>query len=454
MGYGFRQKRLLFWIICHFWVVSIFLILPIVTQAQVESRNIKLDQDWQCFREKSPKNHIDITGLNSVNTNHQWINITNINQPIKIPQTVTTVWYRITLPHAKWANPSIYFSHIFARSLSIFVDDIKVYQRHRSWTQYENRILIPLDRNYQGKTLIIQVESDKNRFGPRSEVLMGNHQDLLMKYMYDGLTNILMGCALIFFALMMLFASVFLNHERKKSWIALSLVIFILGVGETVYPNNLGPYISFMDQYSLAVSDASLFLFFPILTYFFEQLFGSGYKGLIRRLWQVQAIYSVFCLGLLITNLILHYKIDSLYYLFANEIAAAFCAFQFLILVGTVITYAWRGDTDAKIFTAGFFLLGIISSYDIIKSMVVFENRFSFWKWGVLAFVISLVSILGRRVAANYYQVIAYSKELEINNAKLDSMWQEVKESRDQLADLNRNLEQRVYDSNSTIKWS
>jgi signal transduction histidine kinase len=64
----------------------------------------------------------------------------------------------------------------------------------------------------------------------------------------------------------------------------------------------------------------------------------------------------------------------------------------------------------------------------------------------MLVLVLSLSNILGRRVAANYNQVITYSKELEFKNQELDTMWKEIKSSRDQLADLNKTLEQRVLE--------
>ena len=115
--------------------------------------------------------------------------------------------------------------------------------------------------------------------------------------------------------------------------------------------------------------------------------------------------------------------------------------------MGISVYFTFKGDNDAKIFAAGFLTFALISIFDIIVSFTAnSNNRFSLWKWGLLAFITSLYLILGRRIVANYNQVLVYSATLELKNKELDVMWQEVKTSRDELANLNKTLEERVQE--------
>lgn len=408
---------------------------------------LKLNHGWE-YHLGDNQDSLPLTSNPDSKAN--WIRISDLAKPVPVPKGVNAVWYHLKLPKGSWINPCVYLQRVNGQSLMIYVNEQKVYEKIRDRTRYDNKILIPLGQVYQGKTLTLQVFSKKanpNMFGPIQSVFLGNHDDLIIKYFQNGLINIVLGFSLALLAFIMMFCSFFLKNSLKKSWFSLCLVTFILGIAEAIYPNNLGPFFPFFDQYSTIIIDIATFILFPILTYFFEQLFGPGYKLFIRRLWQIQIVYSFLCLLLMILNFSSFVQMKSIYTFFANEITGFFCILQFLTLMGTAIYFTIKGNIDAKIFTAGFLVFALISSCDIIISFTInTNNRFSIWKWGLLAFIMSLYVILGRRIIANYNQVVTYSYELELKNKELDAMWQEIKVSRDQLANLNKTLEERIVE--------
>lgn len=442
----FSKTNQLFLIIFLYGLTTLLFAIPVNGLTTVSPG--KLWNNWEYRVGDSPQNKegIPVWTLERY-SNLGWQRLSDVREPVKIPKGTTVVWFRIKLPVHNWISPGIFFQCIYGRSLFIYIGSQKVYEKKRVWPQYLNKIIIPLNRNEDNQILYIRALSNHHVFGPRQNILIGNLPDLIVKYFQDGFINIILGCALALLSLIMMICSIFLHRELKKSWISLCLVILILSIGVATYPNNFNPYFPSLDEYLSLSFDILIFLFFPILTYFFETLFGPGKYDFIRRLWQIWVVYSTFCIVLMLVNVISRYGINEVYSLFSNEISGIFCLVQYLILIGTAIYYAWKGNTDARLFSAGFAFFAAISIYDTVKFFTItVENPFSLWKWGLLGFVISLVIILGRRLSANYHQVVTYANELEHKNKELDAMWQEIRVSSDRLADLNKTLEQKVFE--------
>lgn len=424
------------------WVILLTLFAtPVSAQTGLESEPIQFIHGWQYHLGDLPRDNRGIPAVESING---WSGITDIANPPNIPSSVSTVWYRKKLPAVNSFNSSIYFELIYGHAIVIYLDHQKVFEKPKSLARYCNKVILSIPPGPISNYLYIQVNSSHNLFGPRPGIFIGNHQALNTMFLKNGFIDIVLGIALILLAIIMLICAFFLHHNLKKSWLTLSLGILILGMALAIYPNKLGPYFPLLDRYSMLWVDILKFSFFPVFTYFFEQLFGAGYRSLIRRLWQVQIVYTIFCLGFMVFNICTLGLVNSIYNLITSEVTGILYVIQYLVLIGTAIYYSVKGNIDARIFTAGFFIFAIISSYDIIFFVTSSENRASLWKWGLLAFIITLIAILGRRVAASYNQAITYSQELESKNQQLDAMWQEIKLSRDKLADLNKTLEERV----------
>ncbi len=448
----FKTTKRFFLISCFFSLITIICAVPVNGETAAPPK--KLFSAWEYRVGDSPQNKkgIPLWTLEDF-SNNEWQPLKDVRKPLVIPQDASVVWFRVKLPVHHWMNPGVFLQRVYGRSLFIYVGSQKVYEKRRSWPQYLNKVIIPLNRNEGNQILYIRAISNHSTFGPKQNILVGNLSDLIANYFQDSFINIILGCALALMALIMMFCSMFLQRELKKSWISLCLIILILGIGEATYPNNFHPYFPALDEYLTLLFDVLIFLFFPILTYFFETLFTPEKHSFIRRLRRLWVVYSTFCIVLMIVNVSSKYGINEIYSIVSNEISGIFCLAQYLILMGTAVYYAWKGNTDARIFSAGFAFLAAISIYDIVKFFAItVENPFSLWKWGLLGFVISLVSILGRRLAANYHQVVRYAGELEQKNQELDIMWQEIKVSRDRLADLNKTLEQRVYERTQQLE--
>ena len=124
-----------------------------------------------------------------------------------------------------------------------------------------------------------------------------------------------------------------------------------------------------------------------------------------------------------------------------------------IILIATATYNSYKGNTDAKIFMAGFCgFAGILITEMFIFLFYSNNYRFSLFQWGILIFIFSHIIILARKITSLHNKTILYSKRLEKKNAQLDLMWNEVKKSRDRLAELNRTLEDKVIERTSQLQ--
>ncbi|MGO4274043.1 ATP-binding protein, partial [Paenibacillus sp. TAF58] len=169
-----------------------------------------------------------------------------------------------------------------------------------------------------------------------------------------------------------------------------------------------------------ALFDASLAVFLPALTYFFERIFDDGKYKMIRWFRKFQVIYSIFSITFMLVNQLNAYRFNKAYFLVSVTVLGYIMISQFILMICFSIILARRGNKEAAIFSSGFTFLAFMSTLDLICFYSSSQNyQFFLWKWGVVGFIIIIVVVLGRRFAINQEQLINYSKELEFYNHQL-----------------------------------
>lgn len=93
---------------------------------------------------------------------------------------------------------------------------------------------------------------------------------------------------------------------------------------------------------------------------------------------------------------------------------------QFILLIACVIIFSLKRNKDAIIFAIGFGTAALTGVSELVWYYVKGGNYDLFyWKWALVVFILSLIVILGRRLAQNHQQVVKYSRELELFNNEL-----------------------------------
>ncbi|MCX7922804.1 MAG: sensor histidine kinase [Clostridia bacterium] len=240
--------------------------------------------------------------------------------------------------------------------------------------------------------------------------------------------------------------------EKKERNIIFSLAVFILLVGVLFISESFplaNKYI-YHNTILWVYADNIAANFLPgALAHFYEQTFGAGYKKIVVRLKRILIVYAIIY-TILLLNVITPYNWEFFWNL--SIVKVPLIVFRVIIGCGLIILstlsviYSIKGNIEAKIFTAGFILSMILTLFGF------YTYNMHILRWSIPIFVLSLVLLTGRRFAHNYYNVKFYSKELEHRNNQLNQAWQEVKESRDEVAKWNKTLEKRVDERTEELR--
>lgn len=331
-------------------------------------------------------------------------------------------WYRTVVPGLPEGTPALLLKKVYGERIVIYLNERKIYEQARSYMYDVHKILLPLRPEDEGKTLRVQIVSEKerNRIGIGGEVLSGDYASLLKQYVQSNMDDLILGSSMVFLGVMMLIPALFMRKSHLVSWLALTAVLTSIGVLILTYSPLLYSLFNRYGQCFLVIYDMALLTLLPATTFFFEKTVGTGYKHLIRHFRKFQVVYSAFCLVLLAINVALHDRLIAIYDLFSVKTLGYLIILQVVLLIGSSIGYAVKGNRNALIFTLGFAVFGLT----VMVEMACYlgsggKYELFWWKWGVLGFAIALIAVLGQRFAQNHRQILIYSKELERFNTEL-----------------------------------
>lgn len=348
-----------------------------------------------------------------------WLNLKDERNFSK-PERAVSAWFRVLLPNEDWSQPAVLLEEVGGKDVLAFVEDEPVFESQRDYMYTNHRLLLPLSKENMGKTLYIWVETPRGTIGVEGRMSIGEYSDLRGEFIQKDLGDFVMGGAFLFIALVMFFCCFFLPRTSMPAWMSLSLVICAYGIQLITYSPFLYTFYGEYGKIWVTMFDISIFVLVPALTFYFEKIYGSGPFGLIRYMKKFQMIYSVICFLFLIVMQMTGDQFYNPYYMFTVSVMGILVILQMLILVGTTILYTIKGKNDAYIFSIGFSLLTIAAIGDLLAFYAKNgHHHFYLWKWGVLALIVSLIVMLGRKFVRSHEQVVRYSKELELFNNEL-----------------------------------
>jgi signal transduction histidine kinase len=352
-------------------------------------------------------------------------------------------WYRIRLPRENWIHPTIYLPHVFF-AFEAYLDTTRIYKFNefryspdQKFAGVQNH-MIPLPENYQGKIFFLRVFSDTpGYFGINNdaqEVLAGPQLDLVKRVFIENLDSIVLGHIFIFVGLFSAF--IYFRRFKEQFIYAFSFGFFSFTIG--LYFVLLDPSTHILMDFPELTYYAGFFAFllFPVGLYaFLEHIIGSN--KLIRAFWILHLAFAFAAIVLDILNIVAIPLLFRDYFFF----------FILTILVSFAVGFraGLKGNVEAKIFVAGFAMLGITGLNDIFVSLRLIPHWAWLSQWGTLIFIIFLGYIVERRFRENHKRLQLYSKELEYKSRKLNKysqiLEQKVAERTSDLNNKNLDLE-------------
>jgi len=440
--------------ICIFFLVFLsgLILAPAQAQVSTDSPPIELSEGWQYRWGDSPLNEAGIPiWIYEDSLSNNWKPIAYKKGVINPPNRhgEKKLWLRVKLPEGDWSNPHIFINFVrFA--CEVYLGGQRIYRSEGMNEQRDRNSIVPrwhiipiesegwftsVNTAFQNELLYFSIYSDDPRLIGIKNVSIGSRADFIKKLMANEIQLIVLGFLFIAIGLgpLLLFIGrhsisiakfilersegTELRSKLREEKIYFAFGFFAISVGIATMANAESLLQLFFGIPWLLFSTLVIFSFLaPVgMCMYFEQIFGAGYKSIIRRLWQIHLIYTVACIIIM--------SLDVLPVSYLEMFSLGFFMLFFvtiLVLLSTSIIAAIKGRVEARIITAGFVVLGLVGLYDIIGGAFQLIPSWSevSYPWGVLAFIFSLGFVLERRFAEAHRQLQDYSKGLEIKVAE------------------------------------
>ncbi len=430
-------------------VVSVVFLRFVPAQAQVstDSPPIEITEGWQYRWGDSPLNEAGVPiWIDEDTPSGEWKTITYKKGVMNPPDRhgKKELWLRVKLPEGNWRDAHIFINHVLF-ACEVYFGGQNIYQSEGMNEPVDRNSIVPrwhivpIESDFQNEILYFRIYSDEPRIIGIEQVSIGSRSDFIKKMMEDEIQLIILGFLFIAIGLVPLlifigkhFVSIAKSELRSKlreEKIYFAFGFFALSIGMATMGESEDLLQLFFGLPDLLFFTLVIFSFFtPVgLCMYFEQIFGAGYKSIIRRLWQIHLSYAVVSIIILLLDVFPLSYLEKL-----SESYFILFFFTMLILLSTSIIAAIRGKTEARIITAGFVVLGITGLYDIIGGGFGLIPSWSgvFYPWGMLAFIFSLGFVLEHRFAEAHRQLQDYSKGLEI---KVEERTQDLQEKNETL---------------------
>jgi signal transduction histidine kinase len=319
------------------------------------------------------------------------------------------LWLRVPLPDKTWPDPQLYLRGVrFA--CQVYLEDTLIYRYKSVNTPGQGKFtedpfhLLPLGDDFQNKFLFFRIYSGDLSYIGLEVVTLGSRADILHLHIRQASAGLIFGFLFVSIGLITLIISI---KRKEKTYFVFGFFCICIGLWTFLGTG--------FEQHFL---DAPRFWFYlttplPYLTAVglcahFEGIFGAGYKSMLRRMWQFFLVFGAVSLFFLYTTLLPMRALLLFQMIWFVLFGAAI-----LVLFGTSLNAAFRGNKEARIITIGFAALCVFGVYDILGgALKVVPWRQNLYPWGMFFFIVSLGFVLERRFHN-------YALELEKSNVKL-----------------------------------
>jgi two-component system sporulation sensor kinase B len=326
---------------------------------------------------------------------------------------------QISLPAMEWNTPGIWLKRVYGTAVSVSFEQqpTPIYQVERTYSYDVNYMLLPLENAVSNSKLIVLLRLSDERQSLEPEIIVGDYYQMLPEYERYGLIELIFGGSFMFIALIMMTCLFFLKREQIVLWMSLCLIILCLGEIILAYSPALYHHFQAHGEPFLALFDLALFLLTPAVAVFFENVLGQGIYGMLRkfRITLMPVTVIVIVLWALGKTIIPAISISLL-----QVVPLTVCvSIQFVILTIHAIWYAWKGNRDAILISVGYSIFSIISITEIINYFKDETYHLIYWKWGLLAFLLSLIAVMGSKFSRDHDRLVKYSEEQEMFNREI-----------------------------------
>ncbi len=334
------------------------------------------------------------------------------------------LFIKFDLPVLSWAEPAIHIA-AFLDGFEVYLSLHRIFQygdvagesgelTHGTDFRYYQSHIIPIDNTLEEHSLIFRVFNNAGfNFGEIYSIMIGSREDLIEIQLSErdfafkkGIKELLLASLLIFIGLVSFFIFAIRWQHRDYPFFCFGFFAVCVGIKYLFTPNllflyNISPMIyGYMEYVSFLLVPVGLFAFV-------EQMFGPGWRMIIRRLWQLHLIIAVVS--------IFPIRINLISYFFVVIILLIVNCF---ICLWFIIKSSAYDNVKPKIPFLIFFVLFIILLFiellvDFLGVFYLDAWTYDLFGWGILALVFSLGYVLVNNYTMTYQKMQTVSLELE-----------------------------------------
>ncbi|GFN32987.1 sensor histidine kinase [Paenibacillus xylaniclasticus] len=384
-------------------IITIGLLIGLSSVVYAEGNPLYIDS-WKQRWEVQPSSQIS--------TDWIYVQLKDGIPPVK-PRDVKALTITFDIP-ASSEEQSLYIPMLHAMNVTITFNETTIYTSVRDYTYDQYRIFTSLPDLSNGGVIKIYAQSEIDRIGLQSGVYIGSHDLLERMNARAHIREIAFGGAFIFVALAMYASLWFLKRTQWGLWLTLSTMFLSIGVMIITYEPFIYMYLNSLVKWLNYLFDIALFYFLPAITYFFERIFRPDKSRVLTIFRKGQVIYSLFLYCALVIHIMTDARYHTIYFFLSVTLLGFIMLVQFPLIAIITTKYARRGNREAVILAFGIGAFAIAGMVDLI-TFYLLSMRYDlyWWKVGAVLFFVSLLFLLGRRMADNHKKVIQYSSELQ-----------------------------------------
>ncbi|MEM7184194.1 MAG: adenylate/guanylate cyclase domain-containing protein, partial [Spirochaetota bacterium] len=325
-----------------------------------------------------------------------------------------TFWLRIQLPvwnaELSHASQPALFLYDVRELLAVYLDEQKLQTaghklvhkddfKHYALGEWP---VIPLPPGFSGKTLYIHAMEERGRpEGILGGVYLGGFRSLQTRFFLTNFDMFILGVFFLLCSFAAFLTGIYRrNVQELRSYFP--FIVLTLGAGLTnLSTSDVFWYLSGLEQILIDAQSYCYILMFLGMLLFVEQIFGSGYKALVRRAWQFLFFYCIIRLS---------FRLEGSFF------EAAILIPLFLGIIVFILLRAFQGDREAKVlsFAMGFSFAFFL--HDMLIAMRILPYRVYITHWGILFLVLTLVYIIAHRFFQAQDDLRQHAGELERTN--------------------------------------
>ena len=341
-------------------------------------------------------------------------------RPLRMPAGTSGVWVRLAVPPTdSWRQPALLIDRLYGRNLAVYADGELLYESVREFRFDVNKLFLPLPAKPQPVTILLRIEATEGRAGIYSDVRIGEFKALKGGFIRPEIPDMALGSGMIMIWVIMLVCSGFLMRGMLGFWLSLSAIA--LCAGTLVFTSSPLPYLLFESHavWLSAAFELALYASAPVFMFFADIVFQGKYP-FYTRFRRVLWICAGLCAVMFGLYIWMPGRFETGYELISVKVYDALMLAAFVLTAALAAVAACRGNWNGAVLSGGIFILTTSAAVDLTLYYVRNEPYDQvLWKFGTLALLVALIIILSSEIARNHAVMIAYAKEREDYNRRL-----------------------------------